>query len=68
MAWGLGARLVGLLCGVLALAPVPSWGQQTLRGVPLIRSGRKIVLPDHSHGFMDTIPQEFGRILREFLG
>ena len=36
MAWGLGARLVGLLCGVLALAPVPSWGQQTLRGVALV--------------------------------
>ena len=37
MGWGLRARLAGLLCGVvLALAPDPSWGQQTLRGVALV--------------------------------
>ena len=53
---------------ILVINPNDDLVQQTLRGVPLIRSGRKIDLPDHSHGFMDTIPQEFGRILREFLG
>jgi len=53
---------------ILVINPNDDLVQQTLRGMPLIRSGRKVDLPDHSHGFMDTIPQEFGRILREFLG
>lgn len=52
---------------ILVINPNDDLALQTPRGLPLMQNGRRHDFSDHAHGFMDVIPAEFGRVLRQFL-
>jgi pimeloyl-ACP methyl ester carboxylesterase len=52
---------------ILVLNPNDDLWEQTPRARSLMKNGRIHDIPDHSHGFIDTITADVGRWLRDFL-
>jgi pimeloyl-ACP methyl ester carboxylesterase len=52
---------------ILIINPNDDLAIQSPRGPALIQNGRRHDLPQHAHGFIDVITDEFATILRDFL-
>ncbi len=52
---------------ILIVSPDDDLAHMSPRGLPLMQDGRMVEITHWSHGFIDTMPDEFDRILRDFL-
>ena len=52
---------------ILLINPNDDLRVQSRRGLALMRNGRLHDIPQHAHGFMELMTEEFAAVLRRFL-